>query len=129
MGVHTETLADRSTLSAIRRQIRAALNEVGAPTASAFDCLVAVTEACTNALLHGQAEGAPAPEVRWEVTTDIARFEITDFSGREGAEPPPQNEIPRDGGFGLQLMRQLMDDVDIRFSPSGTTVSMEKSFA
>lgn len=129
-GVHVETFADKPDLSRIRKQIRFELNSVGAPAGPAFDCLVAVTEAATNALLHGVGEDAQPPEISWKIDPGRARFLIRDYSGKEGAEPPSsENEDhPRDGGYGLAMMRRLMDAVDIRFSPDGTTVSMEKRF-
>ena len=129
--MQVETLVDKSGVSRIRTQIRAELNAIDAPTGPAFDCLVAVTEACTNALLHGAAEpGARPPEISWSIEQRSARFTIKDYSGLEGAEPQASElgEIPRDGGYGLTMMRRLMDSVDIEFSPTGTTVSLEKRF-
>lgn len=126
-----ETLADKSSLSGIRKQIRSELNAIDAPADPAFDCLVAVTEACTNALLHGgDADSSRSPVISWTIESDCARFKIEDYSGKEGAEPLDSDgsEDPRDGGYGLAMMRRLMDSVDIRFSPVGTTVSMEKCF-
>ena len=124
-----QTLADKSSLSGIRKQIRSELNSIGAPSGPAFDCLVAVTEACTNALLHGvDANGSPAPEISWSIDESCARFLIKDFSNKEGAERRDPESEPRDGGFGLPMMRKLMDTVDVHFSPSGTTVALEKRF-
>ncbi|MEA2447906.1 MAG: serine/threonine-protein kinase RsbW, partial [Actinomycetota bacterium] len=105
-------------------------NEVDAPPSEAFDCMVAVTEACTNALLHGRGDAqAPEPQVGWEIEGGAARFMIRDFA-KEGSpgtlKPRPKEE--RDGGYGLKMMRQLMDEVDIQFSPTGTTVSLVKYF-
>ncbi len=129
--MHVHKLADKAALSSIRKQIRSELNGAGAPTHEAFDCLVAVTEACTNALVHGaDADNGRPPEVVWTIAADLATFEIRDFSNKEGAEPidaTTEEEI-KAGGYGLRLMRKLMDRVDVRFSPRGTTVVMEKKF-
>jgi serine/threonine-protein kinase RsbW len=135
-GVQVNPLAGRSSVSTIRQLIRAELNEAGAPSSLAFDCLVAVTEACSNALLHGwKEEGSRNPEIEWEIQDGVARFEIRDYAMHETTPldrkptPPVQDERPvdeRDGGYGLKMMRQLMDEVDIRFSTTGTTVLLVK---
>ncbi|MDQ3952342.1 MAG: ATP-binding protein [Actinomycetota bacterium] len=130
-------LSGKSSLSGIRRQIRADLNAVGADESLAFDCLVAVTEACSNALVHGQARspGSPPPEIGWEISRNQARFVVVDFSTEEWSRTVhpswDSDEIPDDmsrriGGFGLEIMQGLMDDVDIDLSSSGTRVTMVK---
>lgn len=135
-----KALSGKSSLSGIRRQIRADLNAVGADESLAFDCLVAVTEACSNALVHGQARspGSADPEVSWEITPNQARFVVVDFSTEEWSRTVhpswDSDEIPDDmsrriGGFGLDIMRGLMDDVDIDLSSDGTRVTMVKMLA
>ncbi|HYI43890.1 MAG TPA: ATP-binding protein [Actinomycetota bacterium] len=126
MQVHP--LADKSSLSGIRKLIRAELRDVEAPASESFDCLVAVTEACTNALVHGRGDGGPDPEISWEIDRGEARFTIRDFAAHGPSKPPdgPPDKEERDGGYGLKMMRQLMDNVDIRFSPQGTTVLLVK---
>ncbi len=133
-------LSGKSSLSGIRRQIRADLSAVGADESLAFDCLVAVTEACSNALVHGQGRspGSAAPEISWEITKNQARFEVVDFSTEEWSRTVhpswDSDEIPDDmsrriGGFGLDIMRGLMDDVDIHLSSDGTKVTLVKMLA
>lgn len=123
------TLDGGSSLSGIRKQIRAELNDAGAPPGPAFDCLVAVTEACTNALIHGRTEASKrSPELCWSIDERRALFEITDYSHKEGAERSDGEKEERYGGFGLPMMRRLMDFVDVRFSPVGTSVVLEKRF-
>lgn len=103
-----------------------------------FDCLVAVTEACTNALTHGHSgfQEEPWPLVHWEVGGSEARFFVKDYSTRQWSRTShPSRDIDylesgedRVGGFGLELMRQLMDEVDISMGPEGTTVCLVKRF-
>ena len=129
--MHVHPLADKSNLSGIRKLIRAELREVEAPASESFDCLVAVTEACTNALVHGKGKGGGAdPEVSWEIEQAEARFKIRDFAPQKRLDPTdrPQDPEERDGGYGLKMMRHLMDSVDIQFSPEGTTVLLVKVF-
>ncbi|HEX2050485.1 MAG TPA: ATP-binding protein [Actinomycetota bacterium] len=134
-----DQLEDRTSLSRIRRSIRADLNAAGVEPAIAFDCLVAVTEACTNALVHGHcAGGGGTPEVTWDVEGAVARFRIRDYSTRgwsKAAHPSRDPELERArgnplgdrvGGFGIELMQGLMDEVDIAARADGTVVTMLK---
>lgn len=136
-GMQGRALSGKASLSGIRRQIRADLSAVDADESLAFDCLVAVTEACSNALVHGQGRspGSAPPEISWEITKHQARFVIVDFSTEEWSRTVhpswDSDEIPDDmsrriGGFGLDIMRGLMDDVDIELSSDGTTVTLVK---
>lgn len=132
-----QALSGKASLSGIRRLIRADLNAVDADESLAFDCLVAVTEACSNALVHGQGRspGSAPPEISWDISKNQARFVIVDFSTEEWSRTVhpswDSDEIPDDmsrriGGFGLDIMRGLMDDVDIDVTSGGTRVTLVK---
>lgn len=132
-----QALSGKASLSGIRRLIRADLGAVDADESLAFDCLVAVTEACSNALVHGQGRspGSAEPEISWDITKNQARFVIVDFSTEEWSRTVhpswDSDEIPDDmsrriGGFGIDIMKGLMDDVDIDLSSDGTTVTLTK---
>jgi serine/threonine-protein kinase RsbW len=131
-SVKRKLLEGKASLSNLRRMIRADLTEAGVRPAQAFDCLVAVTEAATNALVHGRDESgeAPSPEVAWEVKPSSGVFEVRDYSDRPWrvARRPPANGDPREGGYGLEIMRGLMDEVEIDAAPRGTTVTLVKRF-
>lgn len=99
-----------------------------------FDCLIAVTEAATNALVHGRGEDAA--RVSWQIEDCTARFWVQDYSGQRWSKAahPSRNGLDdggwdgRVGGFGLELMEGLMDEVAIRNEPEGTTVELVKRF-
>ncbi|MDQ4059007.1 MAG: ATP-binding protein [Actinomycetota bacterium] len=136
MAVNKRPLADKASLSSIRKAIRADLAKAEADPSLAFDCLVAVTEACTNALLHGHHRtDDPPPEILWEVDGAAARFYIQDYSTQQWSKTshPSRDAVAdleeRIGGYGLDLMRGLMDEVDIQMGPEGTTVCLVKSLA
>lgn len=128
--MQTHRVGDKASLSGIRRRLRADLARAGVDPAKTFDCLVAVTEACTNALLHGtRSPGATPPVVGWEIDGDAIRFSVRDFSGHPWsarAAHPSSGDGDRIGGFGLELMRGLMDAVDIRIDAGGTVVELTK---
>jgi anti-sigma regulatory factor (Ser/Thr protein kinase) len=135
---NSQTLTSREGLAAVRKAIRADLRANGADPALAFDCLVAVTEASTNALLHAvRPEDTQHPQVTWEIDDHRAVFTIEDYSteqwsrsmhpSRDMADSLAVDSEERIGGYGLQLMRELMDDVTIARGPLGTTVTLTKS--
>ena len=127
-------LVDKASVSGIRKMVRAALAGSGWTPSASFDCLVAVTEACTNALLHGKSRqhDEPDPLVSWEIDEVSARFYVQNFSTQmwsKAAHPSAgfSSLSQRSaGGFGLSLMKDLMDEVEIDVGPQGTKVSMVK---
>lgn len=136
-NVRKHPLADKASLSGIRRAIRSELNRAGVDPALSFDCLVAVTEACTNALTHGHrgSRGDPWPEIHWQIDGKAARFFVEDYSNQQWSRTShpswTEHQEPSDeriGGFGLDLMRGLMDEVEIHIGPDGTTVCLTKRF-
>lgn len=128
-------IGDKASLSEIRRQVRAELNRVSADPSLSFDCLVALTEACTNALVHGQSdrESRP-PEVGWDIDPTTAVFVVADYCPQQWkskAVHPSRRTTTveldeRSGGFGLELMSALMDEVEISNGRDGTTVTLRK---
>lgn len=124
-------LTDRGALGDLRREIRDDFDRVGADPSLVFECLVSVTEACTNALKHGQSDaeaGEHAPHVTWIIEPESARFTIRDFSTRRWSDRREPIDLtgPATGGYGIELMRKLMDEVSIETDPEGTTVRLIK---
>lgn len=101
------------------------------------DMKVAVSEACTNAVLHGRSEeeGGSLIDVSFQPTeaglTIIVKNDGPPFERREAgyAAPPLQgieiSELPV-GGLGLYLMEALMDEVSVESNENGTEVIMTK---
>jgi serine/threonine-protein kinase RsbW len=93
---------------------------------------VAMVEACLNAMEHG---GGPVT-VRLRKDNHDARpcllIEVEDHGDGFDPESAPRNSASRvlgsasKRGWGLTLIRELMDDVEIRSAPGKTLVSMRK---
>lgn len=136
--MHPHPLTDKASLSEVRRAIRAELNHLGVDASIQFDCLVAITEACTTALVHTAAEGGETPFISWSATADEARFLVQDFAGQEWAraahpsgglaELGPTAAEDRVATYGTQMMRDLMDEVQVELGPEGTAVTLVKRF-
>ena len=85
------------------------------------EIVLAVWEACANAVEHAQAPSLSTFSLRGMFDDrGHIRIEVSD-SGRWKT-----GDGSNDRGFGLRLMRSLMDSVDVTSSESGTTVVMER---
>ena len=96
---------------------------------------MAVIEACINALEYSRAADREI-FVTFEVIgdTDPEKLRITvkdsgvGFSPEEVEKPVIEDKLkaPRKRGWGLMIMRNLMDEVEIHSGAEGTTVVMSK---
>ena len=127
-------LVDKASLSKIRKLVRADLVKVGARPSVVFDCLVAVTEACTQAL-HGRGERVGEPsKITWTIDRARAEFCVEDFSKQ--AEKPnghPKRRLhevieQETGLSGLHedVIDGLMDQVEVEETPVARSVKMTK---
>jgi anti-sigma regulatory factor (Ser/Thr protein kinase) len=100
--------------------------EAGFFGASLSDFETAIGEALANAVEHGHREGSFFT-VRARATRGTFEVEIADNGrgfrdGADGGRVRPPSDSPR--GFGLFIMRSLMDDV--AFADGGTVVRLTK---
>ena len=130
--VQTRTVADKASLSDLRRTLRQDLAAAGVAEPVTFDCLVAVTEMWA----HSAARAAdPAPSVRWDITPSEARFYIQGCGTKEScmASHPsramPSVALPADGleDLAMTLVSGLMDRVEVVETSSGRTIHLTKS--
>ncbi|HEU4480699.1 MAG TPA: ATP-binding protein [Actinomycetota bacterium] len=112
-----------------RRFVRGCLEQNHVPDPDAYDILVAVNEAVANAHTHLTevgGEGRIVVQCLCRATT----FEVVvsdcgrgfDYQADHPTAPHPMSS----SGRGLFLMNELMDEVDIDPTPSGTTVRMRR---
>lgn len=92
---------------------------------------LAVGEACANAIEHGSPQGAQNEFVLRCFTADGSElvFEVEDegsgfsLAGQHLTSPP---DLEAEGGRGLFLINQIMDQVAVRRTPHGLSVRMTK---
>jgi serine/threonine-protein kinase RsbW len=117
---------DEQTVSVARHIVRNAMEQVGVEETCVDDFELALSEACTNVLLHS----GPGDQyvVRLDMEGPIGVIRVIDVghgfdSAKLQAAPLPEAER----GRGLGLMRALVDRVDFTSrSEAGTIVTLEK---
>jgi GAF domain-containing protein/anti-sigma regulatory factor (Ser/Thr protein kinase) len=124
LGDHVSTTwrVTPDSLAPIRYLLRRWLMNRGASEPRAYDIIVAAQEACANAIEHAYGPGLAEFEVdlRWE--DGRVTITVTDH----GQWRPPRGE---NRGRGLPLMHTLMDEVDVRHTDGGTSVTLISTLA
>lgn len=92
-----------------------------------FNLRVAIAEALANAIVAGnQEDRSKSVQIQAEVCGDHLRVEVTDegigFDPARISPPVLPEELDRDCGRGLFLIRHLVDDV--RFNDRGNSICM-----
>lgn len=112
----------------IRMAISCLANSAGFDVEAIEDIKVAVSEACTNAVCHGQSRNE-GYDVYCEMGEDKIVVSVVDRSGGydKNKYREPCLEEPREGGLGIYIIRALMDEVDIFTEIGlGTRIKMVK---
>ena len=98
------------------------------------DVKTAVSEAVTNAIIHGYATEVHKVSIRCRISEDVLTVEVSD-SGRgiddvQKAMQPMFTTMPEQdrSGMGFAFMEAFMDSVEVESEPGkGTRVKMKKT--
>lgn len=114
----------------LRRHVRDFLHGLRVDPSTTYDILLATDEVAANAVAHGQSpEGNGL--VRLRCSTDGACVVVAISDEGSGFDPRrvDMNSLPNwtsQGGRGLFLVQELMDEVHIDGSQSGTVIEMKR---
>jgi serine phosphatase RsbU (regulator of sigma subunit)/integral membrane sensor domain MASE1/anti-sigma regulatory factor (Ser/Thr protein kinase) len=111
--------AQARELAHMRVAVRRWLRELDIAEADVNDILVACSEACANVVQHAYAVTPGDMEVAATLVDGSLELAVRD----EGRWRPAAG---RGGGWGLQLMRALMDSVEVEHVTKGTEVRMRR---
>ncbi|MEV6253987.1 ATP-binding protein [Nocardia sp. NPDC051929] len=117
--------AEAVQLATVRHTLQDWLTQCGMAAAPAYDVLLAVGEACTNAVEHGHEGDGGVVRLRASVDGDELRVTISD-SGR-WKHPDPQADSLR--GRGMPLIRALIPEVTVTAGDTGTVVDLRTPFS
>lgn len=108
------------------------MNRLGIGEDIAFGVDMAVREAVTNAVVHGnKLDDAKEVELRLRNTPEVFEISVHDqgsgFNPTEVPDPTRDENILKTSGRGIFFMRNFMDEVDWSTDPKGgTSVRMIK---
>jgi PAS domain S-box-containing protein len=119
---HTEPLRIRlpaasPSVAIMRRAIRKWLTAIGASEENVFDLTVACGEAIANSIEHAYGLGEGDVELRAEESGGVVTLTVRDY----GHWRPPRET---DRGRGLELMRSLVDEVEVTPASDGSQVRL-----
>ncbi|MFA6599784.1 MAG: ATP-binding protein [Candidatus Omnitrophota bacterium] len=117
-------------LKALRDQVRPYLAETRLPEDQAAAVLIALGEACTNAMRHAYGNAPDKPvRVTLEIEPDKVVLRIRDFGKKIVLADIPAPRLPPDkgGGLGIYFMKTMMDDVHYNTGhPEGNELILTK---
>jgi anti-sigma regulatory factor (Ser/Thr protein kinase) len=113
-------LAEPRVLVDMRRALRGWLRSSGVTSDEESDILVACGEACANVVRHAYPTSAGDMILEAQISDGLLEVTVRDH----GAWRSPAG---RGGGWGLQLIRGLMDSVDLDRASDGTVVRMRRA--
>jgi serine/threonine-protein kinase RsbW len=121
---------DEQTVPVARHVVRNAMEQVGVEETCVYDVELALSEACTNVLVHS----GPGDQyvVRLDLEDRFGVIRVIDVGhGFDSARLQASDTLPDDErGRGLGLMQALVDRVDFISRPeAGTIVTLEKVLA
>jgi anti-sigma regulatory factor (Ser/Thr protein kinase) len=116
--------ADLGLLKEARDFAARAAQDFGLGEGACYDVKVAMSEAVTNAIQHGSS--SPQDPIRIAIMAEghALVFEVLD-TGRFRPRVMRRGELS-ESGRGLEFMRVLMDEVDLRPSKGGTLIRFIK---
>jgi serine/threonine-protein kinase RsbW len=118
-----------SNVALIRQVLAGLADDLGVDTAQGADMKIAVTEACTNVVVHAYPGGYGPVETEMTLLAQglvvSVRDRGTDFKPSMPLAPNPATQSGDSAlGFGLSLIAELSDEFAIRAGASGTEVQM-----
>jgi len=120
------------TVAAAAAAVAEFIGRSGVSEDAAFGIDLAVREAVTNAVFHGNRQDEEkAVEITLKSSPDAVEISVHDqgagFNPEEVPDPTAQENILKASGRGIFFMRSFMDEVDWLIRPGGgTTVRMLK---
>lgn len=113
-----------------RRLLLDAMDSAGVDSEISYDLSLALSEACANAVEHGQGEHSDAYCVTTYLDGDMCRIEVADSGpGFRTTALPPSLPVDAESGRGLLLIEALADHVRVRNRPGhgGAVVTFDKT--
>lgn len=124
--------SDQEFLSDIDMFIEGTLRGLGISESIVADIAISVSELVNNAIIHGNKYARDkSVTVKLAHKSGSLTISVTDqgtgFDVGHVPDPLAQENLLKEVGRGIFIVRQLMDNVDITATPQGTTIAITKS--
>ncbi len=120
--LEVEIAAAPEALAGLRRRLRAWLTEAGVGDQVATDALLAVGEAATNTVEHAYVDADGGTVI---VSASLHGGELRLSVADTGTwQPPHDGDGSTRRGRGLEFIREVMGEVSVHTSSTGTRVHM-----
>ncbi len=117
-------------VSLIRLTVASIANSMGFDIEDIEDIKVALSEACSNAIMHGGCDVGDNFLVQFMMEKASLTISVSDFGkgyDKNSIQEPKPGEL-NEGGLGIFIIKSLMDDVHIDTGSSqGTFIKMIKN--
>lgn len=119
--------SDRGRLSRLPEELEALRDRCAMSEAAFYNLVLAMTEAVVNAIVHGNKEN-PEKNVTMEVSSDETgvHCSVSDqgpgFEPEEVADPVAPENLFKEGGRGVFIIRAVSTELAIESTPEGTTM-------
>ena len=120
---HAQYAADASCVGVIRGEVKAVARELGIEGEQLGDVALTVSEAVTNAVLHGSV-GRDDPHVGLRVDVGDLEMLVTIVDEGDGLKPGPRGEGETRMGAGLAIIAALTGRLDVRTGSEGTELRL-----
>jgi anti-sigma regulatory factor (Ser/Thr protein kinase) len=117
--------ADLARLKEARDFAERAAEDFGFDSSGTYQLKLAMSEAVTNAIQHGSSSEQDPIDLRVEADGNALVFYVKDTGQFVERSAAGGDSLP-EPGRGLEFMRRLMDDVDLRPGESGTLLRFAK---
>ncbi len=114
-----ELPAHPGALARMRKRLNAWLTRRGVDDAARADAVLAVSEACNNAVEHAYGHDEGTIQLDFEHRAGILELQIKDFGTWREHNPAPER------GRGTPIMKSLMDTTRVVHDRRGTSVTLE----
>jgi len=120
--------ADPACVGVIRGEVRAVARELGIEGEQLGDVALAVSEAATNAVVHGSV-GRDDPRVGLRVDVGDLEMLVTIVDDGGGLKPRPRAADETRMGAGLAIIAALTGELDVRTGSDGTELRLTFPFS
>jgi serine/threonine-protein kinase RsbW len=95
-----------------------------------YDIELAFSEACTNAILHGDNSESQI-FINYKIYQDKIQISVNEQGKGFELEKisPPNMEVPQEGGYGIFIIKLKMDTVEYKRGKKWNTLTMTKYYS